>query len=201
MDALTWLVASHEAGHMNYKPLLLGGIAAALLIPAAPASACGTVVSEGTFEAWRDGAVAVTYDTALAPAGSHAKIVLDSDDQNTTATLTVTGLLPNRVYGTHAHVKPCGASAADSGFHYQNIEDPNAKGKMSMDAKYANPQNELWLDFTTDENGSATQVSTVAWAFRTAEPGSIVLHEQKTDTTDGHAGMAGARVACLSIPQ
>ncbi|MEU7146035.1 superoxide dismutase family protein [Nocardia sp. NPDC046473] len=185
---------------MNYKPFFLGAIAAALLIPPIPATACGPIMSEGTFAPWQDGAVAVTYDQALAPAGSHAKVVIDSDDDKTTATLTVTGLLPNRVYGSHAHLKSCGAKPADSGFHYQNVEDPNANGKMSMDAKYANPHNELWLDFTTDEHGDATQVSTVEWTFRTSEPASIVVHEKKTDTTDGNAGMAGARVACLSIP-
>ncbi|WP_067997114.1 superoxide dismutase family protein [Nocardia pseudobrasiliensis] len=184
---------------MSHKTFLFGVIAAALLIPATPANACDPIVSEGTFGPWQEGAVAVTYDQTLAPAGSRARVVLGGDDQRTTAILNVTGLLPNRVYGTHAHRNACGAKAADSGFHYQNVEDPNAKDKMSMDARYANPRNELWLDFTTDDHGNATQVVTVDWAFRPNQPGAIVLHEKKTDTTDGNAGMAGARVACLSI--
>ncbi|WP_378740527.1 superoxide dismutase family protein [Nocardia brasiliensis] len=185
---------------MNHKPFVLGAIAAVLLIPATPASAGGPIISAGTFAPWRDGAVAVTYDETLAPAGSRAMIVVVNDDKKSTAILTVSGLLPNRVYGSHAHLKSCGPKPADSGFHYQNVEDPNAKDKMSMDARYANPQNELWLDFTTDEHGRAAQVSTVEWTFRKGQPGSIVLHEKKTDTTDGNAGMAGARVACLSVP-
>ncbi|WP_203217404.1 superoxide dismutase family protein [Nocardia arthritidis] len=201
MEALTGSLPGAEPGRMNCKPYFLGAVAAVLLSPAIPANACDPVVSEGTFEPWQEGMVAVTYDTTLAPAGSRARIEIDNDGQTTTATFTVSGLLPNRVYGTHAHTKACGAKPADSGFHYQNVEDPNAKGKMSTDARYANPQNELWLDFTTDESGSATQVSNVDWVFRDGEPGSIVVHEKKTDTTDGKAGMAGARVACLSIPQ
>ncbi|MEV6558608.1 superoxide dismutase [Nocardia sp. NPDC051756] len=186
---------------MNYQPLFLGAVAAVLLIPAAPASAAEPIYSAGTFAPWRDGADAVTYDEKLAPAGSRAMVVAVSDDEKTTAVLLVSGLLPNRVYGSHAHLKPCGAKPADSGFHYQNVEDPNAKDKMSMDARYANPQNELWLDFTTDKDGKAAQVSTVKWSFRKGQPASIVLHEKKTDTTDGSAGMAGARVACLSVPR
>ncbi|MFB8281558.1 superoxide dismutase family protein [Nocardia colli] len=185
---------------MDYKPFVLGAVAAVLLIPAAPASAAEPIYAAGTFAPWRDGADAVTYDEKLAPAGSRAMAVLVSDDDKTTAVLLVSGLLPNRVYGSHAHLKRCGAKPADSGFHYQNVEDPNAKDKMSMDARYANPQNELWLDFTTDKNGKAAQVSTVKWPFRKGQPASIVLHEKKTDTTDGSAGMAGARVACLSVP-
>ncbi|CAM4485944.1 superoxide dismutase family protein [Nocardia ninae] len=185
---------------MKYKPLLLGAIAAALLIPAAPANANGPIIVEGTFKPWQDGAVAVTHDQTLAPVGSHARVVIGNYDKRTVAILTVRGLLPNRVYGSHAHVKSCGAKPADSGFHYQNVEDPNAKDTMSMDARYANPRNELWLDFTTDKNGNATQVSMVDWTFRKGKAGSIVVHEKKTDTTDGNAGMAGARVACLSVP-
>ncbi|WP_069166085.1 hypothetical protein [Nocardia altamirensis] len=185
---------------MNYKLFLLGAVAAAFLTPAVPANAYGPIIAEGTFKPWHDGAVAVTHDEKLAPAGSHARVFIGGYGDKTVAILTVTGLLPNRTYGSHAHVKSCGAKPADSGFHYQNVEDPNAKDKMSMDAKYANPQNELWLDFTTDNRGNATQAATVEWSFRKGKAGSIVVHEKKTDTTDGSAGMAGARVACLSVP-
>ncbi|PXX71649.1 Cu-Zn family superoxide dismutase [Nocardia tenerifensis] len=185
---------------MNYRPFMLCAVAAVLLIPAATANAAEPIVVKGTFAPWKEGATAVTYDQTLAPAGSRATVILAEKGDKTTAILRVSGLLPNRVYGSHAHQKSCGAKPADAGFHYQNVEDPNAKDKMSMDARYANPQNELWLDFTTDEHGRALQVSTVQWHFRAGQPGSVVLHEKKTDTTDGNAGMAGARVACLSIP-
>jgi Cu-Zn family superoxide dismutase len=70
-----------------------------------------------------------------------------------------------------------------------------------MDPSYANPRNEVWLDFTTDANGGASSTSTEQWTFESgARPRSLVIHAQGTQTVSGHAGDAGARVACLTLP-
>ncbi|GAA4804535.1 hypothetical protein GCM10023353_03860 [Tomitella cavernea] len=61
---------------------------------------------------------------------------------------------PGRDFGAHAHTKPCGPEPSDSGPHYQNVQDPAATADSpSTDPAYANPQNEVWLDFTTDGSG------------------------------------------------
>jgi hypothetical protein len=50
-------------------------------------------------------------------------------------------------------VNPCGAAASAAGPHYQHKRDPQASATApSVDASYANPQNEVWLDLTTDAN-------------------------------------------------
>ena len=42
--------------------------------------------------------------------------------------------MPNRTYGSHAHQKPCGPAAADSGPHFQHVADPVSP---SVDPAYA----------------------------------------------------------------
>ncbi|GAA1989753.1 superoxide dismutase [Amycolatopsis minnesotensis] len=169
---------------------------------AAPAQSAGHghghhIHAHGTFAPYTPGANAVTHDPKLAPAGSKAAVSGYTNAHRTKLKLYVKGLLPNREYGSHAHSKPCGAAAADSGPHYQNVVDPV---QPSVDPKYANPQNEIWLDFTTDANGAASAVSTVDWGFAAERRAhSVVIHEMHTHTEPGHAGMAGARLACLNV--
>ncbi|WP_086668630.1 superoxide dismutase family protein [Lentzea kentuckyensis] len=138
---------------------------------------------------------AITHDTKRAPAGATLATSATVDNGSTTVTLTVTGLLPNTEYGSHAHTKPCGAKAADSGPHYQDEKDPVSP---SVDPAYANRDNEIWLDFTTDDKGSATSSAKVNWEFRKGEANSIVVHATHTHTDAGKAGTAGERLACLT---
>lgn len=141
---------------------------------------------------------AVTYDEVAVPVGSRADVDTDDDDGRTTVTLTVTGLEPNRDFGAHVHTRPCGPNPADAGPHYQNMVDPAATpDSPSTDPAYANPQNEIWLDFTTDESGNARVMSTVDWEFRDDEAESVVIHDHHTMTAPGEAGMAGDRLACI----
>lgn len=141
---------------------------------------------------------AVTYDEVAVPVGSRADVETDDDDGRTTVTLTVTGLQPNRDFGAHVHTRPCGPDPSDSGPHYQNQVDPAATpDSASTDPAYANPQNEVWLDFTTDESGNARATSTVDWEFRDDEAESVVIHDRHTMTASGEAGMAGDRLACI----
>ncbi|WP_433508036.1 superoxide dismutase family protein [Pseudonocardia halophobica] len=177
------------------------GTPAATTAPAAPAapaasgSAGDDVDVEATFASTGD---AITYNPQLVPAGATAKVTSSTEGTSSTVTLAVTGLVPNRTYGSHAHQKPCGPAAADSGPHFQHVADPVSP---SVDPAYANPQNEVWLDFTTDAQGAASVTATQAqWAFTDqAAPQSVVIHAMKTATEPGKAGTAGDRVGCVTV--
>jgi Cu-Zn family superoxide dismutase len=176
------------------------GTPAATTAPAAPAagapgSAEDDVAVEATFGTTGD---AITYKPDLVPPGATAKVTSSTEGTSSTVTLAVTGLVPNRTYGSHAHQKPCGPAAADSGAHFQHNADPV---NPSVDPAYANPQNEVWLDFTTDAQGAASVTATQAeWAFTDqAAPQSVVIHAMKTATEPGKAGTAGDRVGCVTV--
>jgi superoxide dismutase, Cu-Zn family len=136
-----------------------------------------------------------TYRPDLVPEGARAT-VLGLPMAGTTVVLSVRGLVPHRHYGAHVHTKPCGPAPADSGPHYQDQVDPV---HPSTDPAYANPDNEIWLDFGTDAHGAAVTSSTVDWAFGERRGASVVIHETHTHTAPGEAGTAGARLACLTV--
>lgn len=157
-------------------------------------------VAEGTFAPYSPSAIAVTYDPKLVPTGASARLMIAGVADTTTVTLDVHGLLPGRVYGAHLHTRPCGTTGAAAGPHYQHRPDPAASASPpSVDPLYANPQNEVWLDVTTDSQGTGLSKSTQQWIF-TTEPRSLVVHAKKTETALGKAGTAGDRLACLTIP-
>ncbi|MFD9888334.1 superoxide dismutase [Amycolatopsis sp. NPDC059027] len=152
--------------------------------------------AHGTFAPYTPGATAVTYQPDLVPVGAKATVYGFTKSRTKTA-LVVKGLVPNREYGSHAHAKPCGAAPADSGPHHQHVPDPV---QPSVDPEYANPENEIWLDFTTDEDGIAYVMSTVDWGFTGDKRAhSVIIHETHTHTEPGKAGTAGARLACLNV--
>ncbi|WP_394617311.1 superoxide dismutase family protein [Lentzea sp. JNUCC 0626] len=136
-----------------------------------------------------------SYDARRVPQGAKTSVGTSVANGRTTVGIEVAGLLPNTKYGSHVHTKPCGAKPADSGPHYQNEKDPVTP---STDPTYANAENEIWLDFTTDAQGSATSTATVNWEFRKDEANSVVIHASHTSTEHGKAGTAGERVACLT---
>jgi Cu-Zn family superoxide dismutase len=141
--------------------------------------------------------VAVTYDQELVKAGSRAAVSAKSGGGSTTVVLAVRGLEPDRRYGAHAHSKPCGETGDAAGPHFQYTVDPV---QPSVDPEYANPQNEIWLDLTTDPTGAGSGETTVDWEFpadRRAE--SVVIHAMPTATDPGKAGTAGARAACITV--
>ncbi|NSC21494.1 superoxide dismutase family protein [Streptomyces albus subsp. chlorinus] len=140
---------------------------------------------------------AVTYDRARVPAGAGIAVTRKATEKSTTVELEVHGLPKNRTYGAHVHTEPCGARPDDSGPHYQHVKDPV---QPSTDPRYANPRNEVWLDFTTDAKGRGRAASHHDWTFRKGEAMSVVLHERRTSTEPGHAGQAGARLACFTVP-
>ena len=145
---------------------------------------------------------AFTYDPALAPAGATLTVTLTPSAGATMGKLDVSGFLPNRGYAVHLHAKPCGSTGAAAGPHFQHHVDPAASpDKPSTDPKYANPDNEVWLDVKTDATGAGTSTAEVPFVFTDRAPASVVVHEaMKTATGPGEAGKAGDRVACFTLP-
>ncbi|WP_155370811.1 superoxide dismutase family protein [Catellatospora vulcania] len=157
---------------------------------------------EAAFSTYAPGAAAVTYDTTLVPAGATVRLALADTDTTPKVTLWLTGLNPDHTYGAHLHQRPCGPDGAAAGPHYQHTADPAATPeKPSADPAYANATNEVWLDFTTGPDGSAQSSATHQWPFNEQNPPrSLILHAEATQTAAGHAGMAGARLACVNLP-
>jgi superoxide dismutase, Cu-Zn family len=140
---------------------------------------------------------AVTYDRRLVKAGSHAAVSSRSGGGITTVTLVVRGFEPERWYGAHVHSDPCGEKGAGAGPHFQNVVDPV---QPSVDPRFANPQNEIWLDLRTDKTGAGTGETTVAWQIPPhRRPKSVVIHAKPTATGPGVAGTAGVSTACVTV--
>ncbi|MFC4565673.1 superoxide dismutase family protein [Nocardiopsis mangrovi] len=149
------------------------------------------------FESADSGGDALTYADAV-PEGATIDVrVTADDDGGTDFTVRVAGLEPDRDYGSHVHTQPCGPDPADSGPHYQDRADPV---QPSTDPRFANPENEVWLDFTTDSAGSARSGAEVDWRPREGEANSVVIHEHHTHTGPDDSGTAGARLACVNVP-
>jgi Cu-Zn family superoxide dismutase len=166
-------------------------VATTLGVAAAPAQAAPVIRVDGP---------TVVHDATLFPAGGTARVQAVLGGTTTLVRLQVSGLIPNRRYGSHVHYLPCGATPAASGAHYQYVPDPATGGSptvTSTNPAYANPRNEIWLDFTTNAAGSATATSIVAWRMPTDRRAqSVVIHAMGTDET----GAAGARLACITVP-
>ena len=140
---------------------------------------------------------AITYDPAVVPPGATVTVVTAHKPAGVSVRLSAAGLIPRRAYGAHLHTEPCAALAAAAGPHYQHRRDPVLP---SVDPAFANPGNEVWLDFTADVGGAASARSVQAWSFDERDPPrSLILHAQVTRTGTGVAGTAGARVACLTL--
>ncbi|MEU6439834.1 superoxide dismutase family protein [Streptomyces sp. NPDC047046] len=131
---------------------------------------------------------ALTYKPSLVPAGAGVRVEQRTDGAGTRVTLRVTGLKAGHHYGAHVHTGVCGADPAAAGGHYQHRADPR---RPSTGPAYANPRNEVWLDFTADALGDGTATATHPWGFRPGGARSIVLHE---------AAGASERAACVSVP-
>jgi Cu-Zn family superoxide dismutase len=158
----------------------------------------------GTFTSPDPASKAITYNPTLAPVDAAVLASITPSGygySRTVATLVVAGLLPNRSYAAHAHTNACGPTGEDAGPYYQNRIDPAAKPPASStNPRYANPHNEIWLDIRTDAAGQGTAQTAVPFGFTDRRPGSIVLHEATTSgTAPGHAGEAGAPIACVTL--
>src|SRR5260221_11951758 len=105
----------------------------------APAGAAATVVqASGPLVRYDNPYGNGTANPVLAGATARVHAVEDANGK-TIVTLEVEGLTPNREYGSHVHVLPCNVNKA--GGHYQNVPGTGQN--------FANPDNQVWLDFTT----------------------------------------------------
>ncbi|MGH3671525.1 MAG: superoxide dismutase [Pseudonocardiaceae bacterium] len=156
---------------------------------------------QGALAAPAPGLTADTYNPALAPVGARLNASMNPSGTSTTAVLEVSGMLPNRSYAVLAHTHGCGADPAAAGPAYQNRVDPAATAQApSTNPEFANPQNEVWMEVRTDANGAGTARTTVPFVFNDRGPGSLMVHQaMEIATGPGHAGDAGAPVACLTM--
>jgi Cu-Zn family superoxide dismutase len=155
------------------------------------------LVASGTFQPYRPGSTAITYDPAVVPPGARARVAITRTPTGLVVRLTVAGMVPRRPYGVHLHTAPCAAMPDAAGPHYQHSHDPKMP---SVDPSYANEGNEVWLDFLADGAGAGTAVSQENWLFDPkTPPRSLVIHAGTTRTGMGVAGTAGARAACLTL--
>ena len=181
------------------RPLAIATITAGVVLFAASPSLAGadTVRSEG--EIHRYGSSADFPDDATA----RVRAVYNAAG-DTIVTLHVRGLNPNRTYGAHAHVNPCGLTGTAAGPHYQFSLDPAATPSApSSNPVFANPVNEIWLDVTTNAAGNGVAMATQPWQFAPGKaPKSVIIHAEPTRTGaqgDTPAGSAGARLACVDV--
>ena len=139
----------------------------------------------------------VSYSSAI-PAGATARVQAVYDASGgTLVTLHVWGLQANTEYGAHAHVNSCGLTGSAAGPHFQNVPDPVLP---SVDPAYANPDNEIWLDLTTDADGNGAAQTRVDWQFQPDRRAhSVIIHIQHTHVGPPNPGFAGARLACLTV--
>jgi len=169
------------------------------MLPCVPAGAAPSPLRVSGVTSTDGSAGAYTYDTAQLPSGVLVRVgVTYPANGSTVVTLHVKGAVPNREYGAHAHVAVCGPTGAAAGGHFQRVPFP--VGGSSTDPAYANPDNEVWLDFTTDADGNGSAQSVVAWQPDNRRPMAVVIHAAHTSTEPGSAGTAGARLGCLTVP-
>jgi Cu-Zn family superoxide dismutase len=181
-----------------------GVAAAAVLALAAPALA-GADVVRAVGDVFRyTHAAAPVPPQATVPEGATARVhSVATPDGRTIVTLHVKGFAPSTEYGAHAHVNRCGDPTKDpagmaAGGHYAHVP-ANAEMPPTHPA-IANPQNEVWLDLTTNAAGTGHAKAVVDWQFRPQPTGrSVIIHERHTSTADGSHGVAGKRVACLDV--
>lgn len=140
----------------------------------------------------------VRHDASAVPEGARARVnAVYTSSGDTIVTLHVWGMAPNTPYGAHAHVNSCGADGAAAGPHFQNVLDPVVP---SVNPAYANPTNEIWLDLTTNAAGNGVAKTKVPWQFSpTRRAKSVILHVEHTHTGPTDSGVAGARLACLTV--
>jgi superoxide dismutase, Cu-Zn family len=170
--------------------VLAAAVTATALFAASPAIAgADRIRAEGEL---------VRYNASAVPEGARARVqAVYTSAGDSIVTLHVWGMRPSTEYGAHAHVNPCGATGAAAGPHFQNVLDPVVP---SVDPAYANPVNEIWLDLTTDEEGNGVAQTKVPWQFSpTRRAGSVIIHMEHTHTGPTDSGVAGARLACLTV--
>ncbi len=176
--------------HRPSLTVVAAATTASILFVASPAIAGADLVrAEGQL---------TRYDTSAVPEDARARVkAVYTAAGDSIVTLHVWGMAPNTAYGAHAHVNPCGATGLAAGPHFQHVLDPVTP---SVNPAYANPTNEIWLDLTTDAEGHGVAQTRVPWQFSpTRRAKSVIIHVEHTRTGPTDSGVAGARLACLTV--
>jgi superoxide dismutase, Cu-Zn family len=169
-------------------PPVAAVIAIGLFVASPAIAGADRIRAEGTLVRYSD----------TVPFGATARVqaVYDASG-HTVVTLHVWGLAPGTEYGAHAHRAACGSVGSAAGPHFQHVVDPVTP---STDPAYANPGNEIWLDLTTDADGNGAATTRLDWQFepdRRAQ--SVIIHVEHTHTGPTDSGVAGTRLACLTV--
>ena len=108
-------------------------------------------------------------------------------DGRTIVTLHVTGLPAGRSFAAHLHRDGC--ATGFGGPHYQ--------APTGTPAGNADPEHEVWLDFTANAAGNARSLAVVPFEVL---PGarSVIIH-QGDDTGPGGVVVPSQRLACLDV--
>jgi Cu-Zn family superoxide dismutase len=159
--------------------------ASAVLVLSAPAFAAAEPVRA-------DGPL-VRYSSEVDEEATARVHAVSTASGQTVVTLHVQGFAPDQEYGAHAHVAGCGTAPADPLGHLQHVQG------TATDPAFANPDNEIWLDFTTDELGNGSARAKVPWVFTDRRAESVVIHAEHTHTGPSDSGVAGPRLACLDV--
>lgn len=159
------------------------------------------VFGSGTLTMPNSTSKAITYDPDLAPIGAAMTATIIPTSEGSTAQLTVLGLLPDRGYAVYAYNKACGPTAGSAGTRFQNHLDPAATPSTpSTDPRYTNPDNEIWLDLRTDDDGTGTSATNIPFVLTDRVPRAFVVHDgMHTPRNSAQAADIGARIACLTL--
>jgi Cu-Zn family superoxide dismutase len=181
----------HSMGFHWRKQMKLirpGMAAAALLTVVAIAATAGLAAAAGATVTRAGGnllAFADPYGTGAPNPidGGEAFVVATANgDGSTNVNFHVRNQPPNREFGAHVHILACNDNKA--GGHYRNVP-----------ADGASPENEIWLDFTTNAAGIGSAHASVDWQIPAGAAKAIIIHDHETDST----GAAGAKLACLNV--
>lgn len=122
----------------------------------------------------------VTYDPVSVPVGSRVQ-VREKPNQwgGLVVDLNVWGLTPSTRFDAYVYTRPCGATPASAGKRTQ--DGPSTQHY---------PQNEVWLDFSTNVHGAAHSSDDQYWRFNPGQANSVQLLSPTTKRV----------LACVTVP-
>jgi hypothetical protein len=124
--------------------------------------------------------------------GIGGTVEIRNSGEGSNVKLSVTGVKASREFGAHVHVGAC-ADANMAAGHYQHNMRPADAG--ATDPAFANNDNEVWLDFTSDASGKASSEKTTTFRLDNTRAKAVIIHTNKT----GAGGVAGAKLACIGL--
>jgi len=159
---------------------IISALATPLPGPPGPVGGQPIVVDAAFSPMFIPGVPAVTYDPAAVPETGRVRVIVLRHGE---ASMAVTGFVPDRFFGAHLNTAACGPSGVDAGPRYQHTVNP--------DPGFINPENEVWLNFTTDSEGLAASSSVHPWPFDPDRPPRSVIIDD---------GQLATRLACVNVP-